>query len=276
MNFDNLIMRTDEKAIFALRSLYRGYGYSQFKMNKFEEYDLYVKNKDCLISDSVITFTDTNGKLMAMKPDVTLSIIKNTRDSSGVQKLYYNENVYRVSNRTHAFKEIMQVGLECIGDVDGACVAEVLSLAQKSLKCISENSVLDISHMGIISEILDKCGASFECRKKVLHCIGEKNIHELDAVCNADGLDAEMAQLLKKLTLTRGKLAEVIPEIRSALGGIVSESSIAELENAVSGLEGDTVNIDFSVVNDMNYYNGIVFKGFIDGIPWGGAFRRAV
>ena len=269
MNFDNLIMRTDEKAIFALRSLYRGYGYSQFKMNKFEEYDLYVKNKDFLISDSVITFTDTNGKLMAMKPDVTLSIIKNTRDSVGVQKLYYNENVYRVSNRTHAFKEIMQVGLECIGDVDGACVAEVLSLAQKSLKCISENSVLDISHMGIISEILDKCGASFECRKKVLHCIGEKNIHELDAVCNADGLDAEMAQLLKKLTLTRGKLADVIPEIRSALGGIVSESSIAELENAVSGLEGDTVNIDFSVVNDMNYYNGIVFKGFIDGIPWG-------
>lgn len=269
MNFDNAIMRNDEKAIFALRSLYRGYGYSQFKMNKFEEYDLYVRNKDFLISDSIITFTDTNGKLMAMKPDVTLSIIKNTRDCGGVQKLYYNENVYRVSNRTHAFKEIMQVGLECIGEVDAGCVAEVLSLAEKSLRCISENSVLDISHMGIVSEILDRCSLSFDSRRRVLQCIGEKNLHELDAVCRAEDLPGEMTELLKQLTLTRGKPAEVLPEIRSALGGIVSEDSLQELENAVRLLDGDAVNIDFSVVNDMNYYNGIVFKGFIDGIPWG-------
>ena len=27
--------------------------------------------------------------------------------------------------------------------------------------------------------------------------------------------------------------------------------------------------VDFSVVNNMNYYNGIAFKGFIDGIPTG-------
>ena len=269
MNFGDLIIRNDEKAIFALRALYRSYGYSQFKMRKFEEYDLYVKNKDFLISDSVITFTDTNGKLMALKPDVTLSIIKNTKDAPGVQKLYYNENVYRVSNRTHAFKEIMQVGLECIGEVDSKCVIEVLTLAEESLKSISESYVLDISHMGIISEILDKCGASFECRKKVLQCIGEKNLHELAAVCNADGFDSQMTALLKKLTLTCGKVGEVMPEIVDMLSGVVSEQSILELENIAAALDSEFVNIDFSVVNDMSYYNGIVFKGFIAGIPTG-------
>ena len=66
------ILKNDERAVFALRSLYRGFGYSKYKMSKFEEYDLYVRNKDFLISDSIITFTDTNGKLMALKPDVTL------------------------------------------------------------------------------------------------------------------------------------------------------------------------------------------------------------
>lgn len=269
MNFGDLIIRNDEKAIFALRALYRSYGYSQFKMRKFEEYDLYVKNKDFLISDSVITFTDTNGKLMALKPDVTLSIIKNTKDAPGVQKLYYNENVYRVSNRTHAFKEIMQVGLECIGEVDSKCVIEVLTLAEESLKSISESYVLDISHMGIISEILDKCDASFECRKKVLQCIGEKNLHELAAVCNADGFDSQMTALLKKLTLTCGKVGEVMPEIVDMLSGVVSEQSILELENIAAALDSEFVNIDFSVVNDMSYYNGIVFKGFIAGIPTG-------
>ena len=29
------------------------------------------------------------------------------------------------------------------------------------------------------------------------------------------------------------------------------------------------VNLDFSVVNDMDYYNGLVFRGFVEGIPAG-------
>ena len=57
----DLWLSFQEKVIFGLRGLYRSYGYSQYKMSKFEEYDLYAKNKDFLISDSVITFTDTNG-----------------------------------------------------------------------------------------------------------------------------------------------------------------------------------------------------------------------
>lgn len=70
---------------------------------------------------------------MALKPDVTLSIIKNSKDTPGyVQKLYYNENVYRVSKGTKTFKEIMQVGLECIGDIDGYCISEVITLAGKA------------------------------------------------------------------------------------------------------------------------------------------------
>ena len=269
MDFTNLIIRNDEKAIFTLRSLYRSRGYSQFKMRKFEEYDLYVKNKDFLISDSVITFTDTNGKLMALKPDVTLSIIKNTKDAPGVQKLYYNENVYRVSNRTHAYNEIMQVGLECIGDVDAACVAEVLALAAESLKSISESYVLDVSHMGIVSEILESCNASFECRKNVLQCFGEKNAHGLMEVCAAGGISAETAEILEKLLLIRGRPAEVMPGIKELLSGVVSTQTIKELEDVAAALDGESVSIDFSVVNDMNYYNGIVFKGFISGIPAG-------
>ena len=73
-------------------------------MSKFEEYDLYTRNKDFLVSDSIITFTDTSGALMALKPDVTLSIIKDSADVDGsVKKVYYNENVYRVSKGTQSF-----------------------------------------------------------------------------------------------------------------------------------------------------------------------------
>ena len=105
MSFGESLLKYDEKTVFSLRELYGKYGYSQYKMSKFEEYDLYVRNKDFLISDHVITFTDTNGKLMALKPDVTLSIIKNSKDlPETVQKVYYDENVYRVSKGIQSFK----------------------------------------------------------------------------------------------------------------------------------------------------------------------------
>ena len=90
MNLQDLLISTYEKVSFSLRDLYSHYGYTQYKMSKFEEYDLYSRNKDFLISDKVITFTDLSGKLMALKPDVTLSIVKNSIDEpDALQKLYY-------------------------------------------------------------------------------------------------------------------------------------------------------------------------------------------
>ena len=138
------MLKNDEKIVFGLRELYAEFGYSQYKMNKFEEYDLYVRNKNFLISDHIITFTDTGGKLMALKPDVTLSIVKNTKDEpEGLKKVYYNENVYRVTGKTGSYREILQTGLECIGEVDRYCLFEVLTLAVKSLAALSEEYVFD-------------------------------------------------------------------------------------------------------------------------------------
>ena len=70
MKINDNVLSPIEKAVFCLRSLYRTYGYSQYKMSKFEEYDLYARNKSFLISDNIITFTGNGGKLMALKPDV--------------------------------------------------------------------------------------------------------------------------------------------------------------------------------------------------------------
>ena len=146
MKISDSVLRSDEKAVFGLRELYGRYGYSQYKMGKFEEYDLYVRNKNFLISDHIITFNDQSGKLMALKPDVTLSIVKNMKDVSGyVNKVYYNENVYRVQKGGDSFREIMQVGLECMGAVGNKELTEVIYLAGRSLDLLAESNILEIS-----------------------------------------------------------------------------------------------------------------------------------
>lgn len=261
-----------ENIVFLLRELYDKYGYSRYKMNKFEEYDLYAKNKDFLISDSVITFTDTNGKLLALKPDVTLSIVKNTKDSGNtVQKLYYNENVYRVSKGTHSFKEITQVGLEAIGNIDGYCIFEVISLAVKSLVCTEKNCILEISHLGLLSDVINYAGIPESEIKKVIRFIGEKNVHELLAFCDSLGIEKAKADLLASTAKIYGTPDEVLPWIRENLKDIADEKNIQVFENVINALKceenGDVIRIDFSVVDDLRYYNGFVFKGFAQGIP---------
>ncbi|MBQ2729503.1 MAG: ATP phosphoribosyltransferase regulatory subunit [Clostridia bacterium] len=272
MIVNDKVLKYGEKTVFTLRSLFSGYGYSQYKMSKFEEYDLYVRNKDFLISEGVITFTDTNGRLMALKPDVTLSIIKNSNDNPGfVQKFYYDENVYRVSDKTHTFKEIMQVGLECIGDIDDYCIEEVVALSAKSLMLMGKEAVLDISHLGILSDVFAWAGIPEEDRATVMKYVGEKNLHELHRFCEFLGVEDEKTAVIKKLVGTYGKPKEVLPKLREMLGGIVELSSVDTLSKIVDSIEmdegRDIIRIDFSVISDIKYYNGIVFKGFLSGIP---------
>ena len=89
------ICRPDERAGLVLRELYHRHGYQPYRMSKFEPYDLYVRNKSFLVSENILTFTDTDGRLMALKPDVTLSIVKNAQAPAGaLEKVYYSENVF--------------------------------------------------------------------------------------------------------------------------------------------------------------------------------------
>ena len=264
----DLWLSFQEKVIFGLRGLYRSYGYSQYKMSKFEEYDLYAKNKDFLISDSVITFTDTNGKLMALKPDVTLSIIKNMKEpGEGVQKLFYNENVYRVSKGNQSYKEIMQVGLECIGDIGEGDILQVLTLAVKSLKTISNNCVLNITDLDLLSRILGCIDVPGITTADIVKCVAEKNVDGLKKL----DLPANMLTVISKLIHTCGPAGEVLPKMIEELDGICDVSSLKRLSKMVDSIEDaeirDALQVDFSVVSDMNYYNGIVFKGFVEGIP---------
>ena len=261
-------MRQEQQAMLDLCELYGKFGYTQYKMSKFEEYDLYVRNKSFLISDSVITFTDTNGKLMALKPDVTLSIVKNSLDIPGyVQKLYYDEHVYRISDKTSAYKEIPQVGLECLGDIDDYSIAEVLSLAAQSLSTFDENYILDISNLDILSLVLDRIGISESGRRELIKCISKKDIHDAERICREEGIDTEKASLLSRLEACSGEVDAALKGLDSLFDDAEWTAMVKRFGEILALLPKKNVRIDFSVINDMNYYNGIVFQGFVPSIP---------
>lgn len=267
------VLSKEELTAFSLRALYAEYGYAQYRMSKFEEYDLYGRNKDFLVSENVIAFSDTDGRLLALKPDVTLSIIKNYKESEGDIKVYYNENVYRLSKGTHTFKEIMQAGLERMGEVGDRAIAEVLLLAAKSLDLISENNLLEISHLDVVKGVLSACELSESAKREIVKRLGEKNVRGILETATAENLSDEKKYLLTKLSSEYGKIEQVLPELETFKVNAESARAVEQFVAILSALRtqgvGEKLCVDFSVVNDMKYYNGLAFKGFIEGIPVG-------
>ena len=259
-----------ERVSHALRDLYQRYGYRQYKVSKFEEYDLYAQNRSFLGGERILTFSDTDGRLMALKPDVTMSVIKNTRDDERLRKVWYSENVYRADRGGYGFQEIMQTGLECVGPIDLYAMAEVVMLAAESLAAISPAYVLDLSHLGILTGVLTDADADADTVQAVLSAADGKNLHALRAACGT--LPAETGALLEKLCLLSGRADAALPDLLALPLPPAAMEAAKELE-ALCGVLGVfgayNVNIDLSVTNDTDYYNGLIFRGFVDGASAG-------
>lgn len=240
-----------------LEELCRKFGYAPYKMSRFEEYELYVRNKDFLQSDRVITFSGADGRLLAMKPDVTLSIVKNAPETPGaVRKVHYRENVYRQERDGGNFREILQAGIECVGDVGSYEIAEVVYLAAKSLAALGEGTILSLSHVGLIREALEQSGLPESARKQALDCLARKREQELRALCRERGAREDV--LLALLG------ARSIGELEPLMG---DSAAFAELRQIVALLDDEQVRLDFSLGNDMKYYSGLVFQGYVRGVP---------
>ena len=268
--FPEDLLEREEKTALDLRALYAASGYRSYKMSRFEPYDLYAQNRSFVTGRSILTFTDTDGRLMALKPDVTLSIIKNYR--GGQQKIRYHENVYRDSGSSGEFQEIPQAGLECIGKIDAYTQLEVLTLALKSLACISPRSILDVASVSWVGALLDAFPVPEAVRAELLKCLREKNAQEISSLCREAGMEKQAAHVWEETARMYGPAAEMLKALKGlALNGEMLEAA-QELE-ALCGMlpkeEGQEVNLDFSILQDLDYYTGLVFRGYVPGVHTG-------
>lgn len=264
-------MSKEDSLTYELSMLYKKWGYKEYRMAKFEEYSFYSDNRDFLSSTSILAFNNSDGRLMALKPDITLSIVKNAKLDDALTKLYYNESVFRMTESSNDFKEIKQTGVEVLGKVDNYLAAEVLSLAAKSLAAIDESFVLSVSHMAFIPSLLGEMKISENTKKEIITCIKGKNTHDLKNVCEKSGADEAKTALLIKLAQINGKLVQTLPELRSLASNETMKNACAELEFIASALSksevSDKLYIDLSVLNNTEYYNGIIFQGYVEKAP---------
>lgn len=265
-------LKKDEQVSLQLRGLYEQFGFKKYKMRKFEQYDLYLENKNFLKSEQIITFNDLDGKLLALKPDVTLSIVKNTRASrERSEKLYYLENVYRFSKQNHEYKEINQMGLEWIGNIDLYATLETIGLAMQSLDAIDSSFLLDISHMGFVTGLFDSLNVEQGIKQQLLSCLRSKNLHDLKQVASHAGISAFYQEKLEKIAGLYGDFPSTLAAAQEIVINDSMQDAVNELSALYQALEANQlaqkIQLDFSIINDIDYYNGIIFQGYVEKIP---------
>ena len=266
MDLPTDILTREERAVLELRRIYEQYGYRRYRIEKFEPYDLYRENKDFLSEETAITFPDARGRLMALKPDVTLSVVKSYEPGAVPTKWHYAESVFR-RGREGDFREIRQIGLEYLGGAPLHAQAEVLLLALKSLAALSDDCILALGHLGLLSRALGDTPLT----EPILDCVRRKSPHDLARL-----VGVERTGLMGRLMSLPPDLEHALDAVRDLFSGLAGDApeerdELDELKTLCgvlgeSGL-GDRVRLDFSVVQGLGYYNGLFFQGFVNGLP---------
>ncbi len=257
----------EEELILSLNRLYSLYGYRHIRSECFEDFSLFLENRDFLLCKNVIAFPGKDGKLLSLRPDVTLSLIKHLKSSDKKQKLFYNENVFRQSKESGDFQEIRQTGVEVIGEIDDLSHAEITYLILKTLSYISDDFVLCVSHMAYLEGLAEWYELNYEQKNRLYSLLKDRNGHDFSKFADECNLNADMRKVFNAL---------ISPEIsfKDLEGGVENEQmqrGYTELKNLFDTMNElgyeDKIRLDFSLINDDNYYDGLLFCGYIKGIP---------
>ncbi len=235
-----------------------------------EYYDSYARIRNAVPQEQMFKLTDTDGKLLVLRPDMTLSIsrIAATRQGLDHARLCYFADKWELQcGGDLTSREIFQAGVECLGEEGAFSDAQAIAFAAECLKEAGlREFIIDVGHVGYFSGISEECGLS------------EREAELLRSYVDAkDGLNAE--RLLEKAGAGKG-LRNAILALPTLFGGAEVLDRAAELASnsrsaaaiehlkRVSALLAEMgydkcVCFDLGTVKRLSYYSGIVFSGLV-------------
>ena len=256
-----------------LRQLFETNAFREVMTPGFEFYDVFDANAGDFPQESMYKLVDGKGRLLVVRPDSTIPIARLTATKLQGHRLpirlYYAQRIYRsrptMSGRSD---EAMQMGVELIGSGSPKADLEVLTTAAQSLdSCGVADYRMEIGHIGIYKQLMEGLDVSGQVKEDIRSSIESKNYAALNDLLDGIG-ESPIAGVLKKLPALFGG-REVFSQARTLFEIVHDpdlEASLDYLEEIYQSLEalglGDRVMVDFGMVNQAEYYTGIIFRGY--------------
>ena len=266
-----------ERISAAVRDLFSSRGYAPIETPTLEVMD--VMRAGGHMTGVPFKFFDSQGDLLAMRPDVTLQVARmcatRLAGQPGPFRFRYQQRVFReAEGQTQAEpRETTQMGVELIGEAGAAADAEVVELLAESRELAGVRDFkIALASVSVLRALLATCGAPESWRQAVLDAYHTSNFVTLDELtcgAGAQGVPPVFAQAIDKLARIRGG-REAIAEVRALVAPLGCESGLDSLERAYDLMEqaglADSIQVDFSVMSSFDYYTGIVFEAYAPGL----------
>ena len=129
------------------------------------------------------------------------------------------------------------------------------------------SELLELSHLDLLSALLDGLSLPHGAREAILACVKQKNAHDLLPTAERASLGSADVDRLLTLITAPGTVPEALSAARRAAQGGRMRRAADALERLCDALCSDRVRLDFSIVSDTAYYNGVAFRGYVQGAP---------
>lgn len=234
---------------------------------------------------------DNQGRILVLRPDITIPIgrIAGTKlkESDYPLKLSYCLNVFRANDNLNGRRnEFTQSGVEIIGCGNFKGDVEVIVTAvQALLKAGIENFKLELGHVQFYKGIAEESQIDSSSLEKIRIYIENKNFGALKDLLEFKGtlIEDKTKRALNSLPRLFGDI-RVIEEGRKITKSEKALGALDNIENIYRVLDkmglSKHVTIDLGLVNHINYYTGLVFRGYVEGfgedVLYGGRYDSLI
>ena len=227
------------------------------------------------IADTPFKLFDDDGRLLVVRPDNTLPIVRlvstRMRAADLPLRLRYEAPVVRECQRNAGgSRQFTQLGFELIGVGDTAGDVEIVSLVAEAVRKLAlPDARIIAGSVRPFKELLAAC-EDRELAAEALRCVHANDFVGLDARVAASAEPEAVKAAISELPRLHGG-AGVLDRVDALLAaaGIVAPLT-RELRALVEGLapeDAQVLSFDFSIMNSFDYYTGLVFKAYAGGLP---------
>ena len=231
------------------------------------------------IKDSAFQLFDTDQTLLTLRPDLTLPAARLVAGRMGEAdlpvRLRYSAPVVREEPSLRGQpRQFTQLGVELVARDGIASEAEVVRLLAETLERLEVPAWRIVFGSPVpVTALLDACSPSPAFSERVRALVHDSDLVTLDEVLGAEkGLAPAAARALSEACRMGGGV-----DVIARLDGLLADAGVPETRRGTAELsalaeeladlfEAGRVSFDFSIINSFDYYTGIIFKGYAEGI----------
>ncbi len=256
-------------------TIFDGWSYEEITTPTVDYYSLFEHGMGRAEAHRAFRFTDTDGRLLALRPDVTSAAARAAAtlfaERERPLRLCYAAPVFRQQPQSHVEwrRESTQIGCELIGANTRVADLEVLAIASEFLSRLDLNGnyAITLNDVGIFNGVAERLRLDPTSREEMRQLIDVRNAADLERFLIPHTSTGE-AQAFAQLMQLSGK-RESLNLARSVISNEQSRAALDRLDGLWTVIDSlgltDGFEIDFGDVARLDYYTGLTFKIYVNG-----------